>query len=268
MADGKKFYWLKLRRDFFKRHDIRIIEEMPNGKDYVLFYLKLLLESIDHEGSLRFSDTIPYNEQMLSVVTNTNVDIVRSAMKLFIELGMMSICDDQTIYMAEVDKLIGSAVDNDAANRQRRCRERKKQEALPDVTQSVTGALQNVTEFVTKDNESKRKEIEKDLDIDLEIEREKENSFTQPIEKESDLFSTELSTSVSTPRVTLGGELGKGVVLLSQEQMDDLLEKLSLEEFNHYVGVVADCILSGKQFKRKTHYQAILDMALADRKVK
>ena len=34
-----KFYWLKLKRDFFKRHDIQIIEAMPNGKDYVLFYL-------------------------------------------------------------------------------------------------------------------------------------------------------------------------------------------------------------------------------------
>lgn len=107
MAD-KRFYWLKLHRDFFKRHDIRIIEEMPNGKDYILFYLKLLLESVDHEGSLRFSDTIPYSESMLSVVTNTNVDIVRSAMKIFIELGMISILDDKTIYMDEVDKMIGS----------------------------------------------------------------------------------------------------------------------------------------------------------------
>ena len=104
----KKFYWLKLKRDFFKRHDIRIIEEMPNGKEYILFYLKLLLESIDHEGTLRFSDTVPYNEQMLSVITNTNVDIVRSAMKMFIDLNMMEIFDDQTIYMAEVEKLIGS----------------------------------------------------------------------------------------------------------------------------------------------------------------
>jgi predicted phage replisome organizer len=80
---------------------------MPNGKDYILFYLKLLLESIDHEGTLRFSETIPYNEQMLSVVTNTNIDTVRSAMKLFIELNMMTVFDDQTIYMTEVDKLIG-----------------------------------------------------------------------------------------------------------------------------------------------------------------
>ena len=268
MAEAKKFYWLKLKRDFFKRHDIRIIEEMPNGKDYVLFYLKLLLESIDHEGSLRFSDTIPYNEQMLSVVTNTNVDIVRSAMKLFVELGMMSICDDQTIYMAEVDKLIGSAVDNDAANRQRRCRERKKQEALPDVTPFVTGALQNVTEDVTKDNERKREEIKKDLDTDIENERKSESAFVHAFDTESNDLSTDFSTIEDKKRKVLGGELGKGVVLLSQEQMDDLLDKLSLEEFDYYVGVVADCILSGKKYTRKTHYQAILEMAEKDRKIK
>ena len=106
MAD-KKYYWLKLKRDFFKRHDIRIIEEMPNGKEYLLFYLKLLVESIDHEGELRFSDTVPYNEQMLAVITNTNIDVVRSAMKLFIELNMIEVQDDATIYMAEVNKLIG-----------------------------------------------------------------------------------------------------------------------------------------------------------------
>lgn len=47
---AEKFYWLKLKRDFFKRHDIRIIESMPNGKDYILFYLKLLCESVDTYG--------------------------------------------------------------------------------------------------------------------------------------------------------------------------------------------------------------------------
>ena len=257
MAEAKKFYWLKLKRDFFKRHDIRIIEEMPNGKDYVLFYLKLLLESIDHEGSLRFSDTIPYNEQMLSVVTNTNVDIVRSAMKLFIELGMMSICDDQTIYMAEVDKMIGSAVDNDGANRVRRFREKQK-----------TLALQSVTDSVTEDNERKREEIDTDIDTDIENERKNESAFDHSLDIESDDLSTELSTSEEKKRKVLGGNLGKGVVLLSQEQMDDLLDKLSLEEFDYYVGVVADCILKGKKYTKKTHYQAILDMAAKDRKVK
>lgn len=127
---ANKFYWLKLKRDFFKRHDIRIIESMPNGKDYVLFYLKLLCESIDHEGRLRFSEAVPYNADMLAVITNTNVDTVKSAIKLFLELGMMECMDDGTFYMSEVDRLTGSASDNPNANRQRAFRERKKQLAI------------------------------------------------------------------------------------------------------------------------------------------
>ena len=252
MAEGKKFYWLKLKRDFFKRHDIRIIEEMPNGKDYVLFYLKLLLESIDHEGSLRFSDTIPYNEQMLSVITNTNVDIVRSAMRLFTELNLIEIFDDQTIFMGEVEKMIGS--ESDSAERMRRLRQRQ--------TPSLCDGN------VRKSDIEKEKETKKDLDKDLEIERKNECSFGQSFDTENINLSTELSTDEDIKRKVLGGELGKGVVFLSQEQMDDLLEKLSLDEFNHYVSVVADCILKGKQYKKKTHYEAILDMAISDRRIK
>ena len=103
----RKFYWLKLQKDFFKRHDIKIIKAMPNGKDYVIFYLTLLLESLDHEGELRFSDTIPYNDEMLAIVTDTNIDIVRSAMKILTELNMVEMLDDATIYMTEVNKMLG-----------------------------------------------------------------------------------------------------------------------------------------------------------------
>jgi len=124
----KKFYWLKLKKDFFKRHDIKIIEDMENGKDYILFYLKLLCESVDHSGSLRFSDTIPYSEKMLSTITGTNIDIVRSAMKVFTSLEMIEILDDQTIYMREVEKMIGG--ESDSAERVRRHRALKEAQSL------------------------------------------------------------------------------------------------------------------------------------------
>lgn len=97
MASGEKFYWLKLKRDFFKRHDIRIIESMPNGKEYVLFYLKLLVESVDHDGSLRFNDQIPYSDEMLSAVTNTNIDIVRSALIVLGNYRLVARDSDGTI---------------------------------------------------------------------------------------------------------------------------------------------------------------------------
>lgn len=112
MSEDKKYYWLKLKKDFFKRHDIQIIEAMPNGKDYILFYLKMLVESVDHNGNLRFNDTIPYSESMLSTITNTNIDIVRSAMNVFTELKMIDILEDSTIFMAEVDKMTGAANKN------------------------------------------------------------------------------------------------------------------------------------------------------------
>lgn len=106
--DGsKQYFWLKLKRDFFKRHDIRIVEDMVNGKDYILFYLKLLCESVDHTGSLRFSEEVPYNEEMLATITNTNIDVVRSAIKIFRSLKMLDVLDNGTIYMQEVKKMIG-----------------------------------------------------------------------------------------------------------------------------------------------------------------
>ena len=170
-----KYYWLKLKKDFFKRHDIRIIEAMPNGKDYILFYLKLLVESVDHEGQLRFSDTIPYNADMLSVITNTNVDIVKSALKVFTELKMIEVLDDCTIYMNEVQKMIGSAADNENAIRQQRFRDNQKASKMGISDVSVTKNNASVTECVTENNESKS--IEKDIEIDKEKDIDKQLSL-------------------------------------------------------------------------------------------
>jgi predicted phage replisome organizer len=154
------YYWLKLKRDFFKRHDIRIIEAMQNGKDYVLFYMKLLLESIDHEGMLRFSDTIPYNEDMLSTITNTNIDIVRTAIKIFRELEMMEILDDGTIYMQEIQKMIGH--ESYWADQKR-----KKRSEMPMESLNVGQCPTNVQHLSTMSNQEI--EIEKEIEIDKEV---------------------------------------------------------------------------------------------------
>ena len=182
MAD-KKYYWLKLKRDFFKRHDVRIIEELPNGKEYLLFYLKLLVESIDHEGELRFSDTIPYNEQMLSVITNTNVDVVRSAMKLFVELKMIDVLEDSTIYMAEVTKLIGS--EWTSAERVRKLRQNQK-------------ALQcNID--VTRCNTEKEIELEKEIDKEKEVIK-PQKRFVKPTIEDVQAYCKERNNGVDAQR--------------------------------------------------------------------
>ena len=208
----KKYYWLKLKRDFFKRHDIRIIEEMPNGKDYVLFYLKLLLESIDHGGELRFNETIPYNEQMLSVITNTNIDLVRSAMKVFVQLKMVEMLDDETIYMTEVKKMVGSETASAERVRKHRAKLDEKQLLL----QSNSDVTKCNTEI----------DIEKELEIDTELEKEKGYGADAPT-------PTPAPPKKAKPERHKYGEYGW--VLLTLEQHARLLADLGPEELSRCI---------------------------------
>jgi predicted phage replisome organizer len=143
----KKRYWLKLEKDFLDSKYIKIIKGTPNGTDYILFYLALMLASVDTVGHLRFTELVAYNEQMLASLTGTNIDIVRSAMKLFQELGMIRILEDGTIFMPEVPRLTGK--ESESAERVRLFREREKQEAL------------QCNNDVTKCNDNKEKEEDK-----------------------------------------------------------------------------------------------------------
>lgn len=233
MAEQKKYYWLKLKRDFFKRHDIRIIEEMPNGKDYILFYLKMLLESIGHEGELRFSETVPYNEQMLSVITNTNIDIVKSAMKIFIDLHMVEIFDDSTIFMAEVTKLIGS--ETAGAARKRKSRERQK--ALPKCD-NVT----NECDKFQKSHTEIEKELEKEKETDIELEADVEETDGDPFYQLSPFRYDN--------------------VVLSDKQVEALLEIMDIKVFDAYVDKVANYP------NVKNHYETILKWYNEDKAVK
>ena len=165
MAEVKKYYWLKLEKNFFKRHDIQIIEDMENGKDYVLFYLKLILESMNHEGRLRFNDLVPYNDRMLATITNTNVDVVRSAIKLFQQLGLMEVWEDQTIFIHDTQKMLGS--ETSWAKKKREYRATKQSDLL----------LEDNVETI-KDNVRQEIELEKELEIDKEIDKEKKKKTT------------------------------------------------------------------------------------------
>ena len=155
---SKKYYWLKLKKDFFKRHDIKIIESMKNGKDYVLFYLKLLVESIDHEGRLRFSDAIPYNLDMLSTITDTNVDTVRTALEIFQKLQLVEIMDDGTYHMKKVKTMIGSETGWAAKKRKQRQNKGEKGDIV------LIESPNCPTEIETDIELEIEKDIEKDID--------------------------------------------------------------------------------------------------------
>ena len=194
----KKYYWLKLKRDFFKRHDIQIIENMPNGKDYILFYLKLLCESVDHEGNLRFSEEIPYNEDMLAALTHTNIDIVRSAVKLFVGLRMIDIMDDGTFFMNQVQKMIGS--ETYWAQKKREQKERKALE------------IGDVGIFPTQSNDFPMCPS-KNIDKERDKEEEKENIYSSVIDYLNQKASTKYKATTAKTKSVIHARVAEGFTL-------------------------------------------------------
>lgn len=174
-TDGKKEskkYWLKLQKDFLKSSQVKVIKDMPNGKNYLIFYLALMLESIETYGHLRFSDLVPYNENMLASITDTNIDIVRTAIKLFTELGLIQFLEDGTIFLTQIPTMVGN--ESGSAERVREYRKRLK------ITQEEEKLALQCNDEVTKSNDIKRKKEEED-----KKENKKEDYLEEEVEEET-----------------------------------------------------------------------------------
>lgn len=172
---SKKYFWLKLKKDFFKRHDIKILEAMPDGHLSVLFYLKLMLESIDHEGALRFSDEVPYSPEMLSVITDTDIEVVNNSLKRLQDLKLLEITQDGTILIDKVKSMTG--FETEWAKKKKEYREKKGQKEDKEKTKEGQSE-DNVLEVSSKcphnvlakvDNVRQEKEIEKELELEKEL---------------------------------------------------------------------------------------------------
>lgn len=148
MSEGK-YYWLKLKQDFFDDDAIAWLEEQKNGKEYVLFYLKLCLKSLKSDGFLMRNVgniIVPYNIENLAEITNTKVDTAMVALKLLEEMGLIQILEDKTIYMSQIYKMVGSGADNPNAERVRQHRLRKREllKPVPQIIKHKYGEYQNV----------------------------------------------------------------------------------------------------------------------------
>lgn len=167
--EGKKYFWLKLKRDFFKRHDIMIIEGMPNGHMIVHFYLKLMLESIDHEGKLRFSETKPYTPEMLSAVFRIDADLVKMALKTLEDFELIKITEDGTIIVEKVMSMVGYETEWARKKAEWRGQKRTTEGQIEDNVLEMSSQCPRSV-LSKKDNVRQEIEIEKELEKELEKE--------------------------------------------------------------------------------------------------
>lgn len=108
MADNKKYYYMRIKEDFFDSDEIKMLESVPNdGYKFSNILLKMYLKSLKYNGRLMFKDRIPFNAQMLATVTNHSVGDVERAIKMFKEFSLIDVMDTGEIYMSDIQNYIG-----------------------------------------------------------------------------------------------------------------------------------------------------------------
>ena len=107
MADNKKYYYLKLKEDFFDSEDMKLLQGMKDGYLYSDILLKLYLQSLRQEGRLMYRGIIPYTSDMIATVTKHQQGTVEKAMKIFEQMGFIEILDNGAIYMMDIQNFIG-----------------------------------------------------------------------------------------------------------------------------------------------------------------
>ena len=99
MSDNRKYYYLKLKENYFDDDSIVLLESIQDGVLYSNILLKLYLKSLKHGGRLQLDEDIPYTAQMIATITRQQIGTVERALQIFLKLGLVEVLDSGTFYM-------------------------------------------------------------------------------------------------------------------------------------------------------------------------
>ena len=130
MSDNRKYYYLKLKENYFDDDSIVLLESMQDGVLYSNILLKLYLKSLKHGGRLQLDEDIPYTAQMIATITRQQIGTVERALQIFLKLGLVEVLDSGTFYMSNIELLIGQSSTEGERKKKERMR-LKRQKLLP-----------------------------------------------------------------------------------------------------------------------------------------
>ena len=165
MSDNRKYYYLKLKENYFDDDSIVLLESMQDGVLYSNILLKLYLKSLKHGGRLQLDEDIPYTAQMIATITRQQIGTVERALQIFLKLGLVEVLESGTFYMSNIELLIGQS--STEAERKRAARLQNKALSAP---RTNGGHLSDI----------RPPEIEIELEKEIEIEKEREGETGYP----------------------------------------------------------------------------------------
>lgn len=243
MSENKKYYWLKLPKDFFEDRAIKKLRSIAGGDTYTIIYLKMLLRTLEDGGKFIYEGIEDSIVEEIALDIDEKEEDVSVAINYLIKKGLM-ICTDNEAELTRMHEMIGSETDKAKLMR-------KKREQSNIVTQNsndVTNLLPNVTNCYTE------KEIDKEIDIDKEISSSEDiKKISEQDVKENDNESPEVAKpKAKKPKKNKYGDYSH--VLLTEEEYLKLHKDYpNADEIIQYL----DSYIEEKGYKANSHYLSI-----------
>lgn len=160
MTSVKRFFWLKLKEDFFKQKEIKLLRKIAGGDTHTIIYLKILLLSLKNNGKVYFEGVTDNFFEEIALEIDEDIENVAICMKFLEQKGLLIYDTEDSASLTAIPEMIGS--ESESARRVRKHRQNK---VLQEKTSQCNGSALQSNKNVT---------TEKELEKELEIEKEKE----------------------------------------------------------------------------------------------
>jgi predicted phage replisome organizer len=166
MADSKKYYWLKLKENFFDETYIKALRKLPDGDKLAIVYLKLQLKNLKNEGILKYKHIMPNHVSEIALDLDEDENIVKLSVSALINMKVIEVWDDETLYLSALQPLIGS--ESESAERVRKHRDNKKAlQCNIDVTDVKRIETKCNTEIEKREKRKEKREKIKNASVDF-----------------------------------------------------------------------------------------------------
>ncbi|PKF08354.1 phage replisome organizer N-terminal domain-containing protein [Macrococcoides caseolyticum] len=167
MTKTKRYFWLKLKEDFFNQKEIKLLRKIAGGDTYTIIYLKLLLLSLKNDGKIYFDGLTDEFSEEVALEIDESVENVQVTMQFLQKKGLIAFDTEHQdeFELTNIASMIGSETDKAAMMRRKRAREKEQKQLNGN---NVTAELPD-----------RYTEIEKEKEIDLEKEK-TERETTRP----------------------------------------------------------------------------------------
>lgn len=229
MAEPKRYFWLKLHKDFFQRKEIKRLRKIAGGDTYTIIYLKMLLRSIMSEGKLYFDGLEEDFSSELALDLDESEENVQITVTYLLNSGLLEMRSEDEYYLPDTKNSTGC--ETAVAARVRRHRDKKKAlQCNADVTQVKHLCNGEIEIEIEKELYKELEHRDRDRDITISTTREREK------EKEENLSPCVLNIEIYDLWVEHFGVISSYVKGI----LDDLVSEYGLQATSEAVNIAKE----------------------------